>query len=84
ATAAKYVRPWDQGIDVTLVERQPEFISCPLSNRVLAGVRRLPEISRPYDPLQSRWGVRMVRDEAIAIALDKRQVRLARGNPLSY
>lgn len=84
ATAAKYVRLWDPGIDVTLVERQPEFISCPLSNLVLAGVRRLPEISRPYDPLQSRWGVRLVRDEATAIDLDKRQVRLARGNPLSY
>lgn len=84
ATAAKYVRLWDPSIEVTLVERQPEFVSCPLSNLVLAGVRRLPEISRPYDTLERRWGVRLVRDEATALDLERRQVRLARGNPLSY
>lgn len=36
ATAAKYLRKWsDKGIDVTLIERNAEFISCPTSNEVL-------------------------------------------------
>ena len=38
ATAAKYIRMWsDGGIDVTVVEPNPEFISCPISNLVLGG-----------------------------------------------
>ncbi|MEO7726543.1 MAG: FAD/NAD(P)-binding oxidoreductase, partial [Burkholderiales bacterium] len=37
ATAAKYIRLWAPDIKVTLVERNTEFISCPLSNLVLGG-----------------------------------------------
>ena len=40
ATAAKYIRMWSNGgIDVTVVEPNPEFISCPMSNLVLGGSR---------------------------------------------
>ena len=40
ATAAKYLRKWsDKGIEVTLIERNAEFISCPTSNEVLGGNR---------------------------------------------
>src|SRR5262245_12763347 len=46
ATAAKYIRMWSPDIEVILVERDPEFISCPLSNRVLAGVVQLKELTR--------------------------------------
>lgn len=39
ATAAKYVRMWsDYGIQVTLVEPNANFVSCPISNLVLGGV----------------------------------------------
>ena len=41
ATVAKYLRMWSTGLDVTLVERNAEFISCPLSNRILAGTTTL-------------------------------------------
>ena len=42
ATAAKYLRLWSGGrIEVTLIERNKEFISCPASNEVLAGNRGL-------------------------------------------
>ena len=37
ATAAKYVRMWsDYGIQVTLIEPNASFISCPISNLVIA------------------------------------------------
>ena len=39
ATAAKYIRKWGPNIEVILVERNPEFISCPMSNLVLGGRR---------------------------------------------
>jgi sulfite dehydrogenase len=43
ATVAKYLRMWSQmGVDVTLVERNPQFISCPISNLVIGGDKRWP------------------------------------------
>jgi sulfide dehydrogenase [flavocytochrome c] flavoprotein chain len=84
ATAAKYIRMWAPGIHVTLVERDPEFISCPLSNRVLAGVIKLKDLSRGYGKLQAKYGVRVVHDEVVAIDNASRQVRLAGGEALNY
>jgi NADPH-dependent 2,4-dienoyl-CoA reductase/sulfur reductase-like enzyme len=83
AAAAKYIRLWEPRIEVTLVERNPEFISCPISNLVVAGYRQLSEITLPYDGL-AKHGVKLVRDEATAIDFEKKQVRLARGDTLSY
>jgi sulfide dehydrogenase [flavocytochrome c] flavoprotein subunit len=83
ATAAKYIRLWDPSIDVVLVERESSFISCPISNLVLAGYSTMPEISRGYDALR-RHGVQVVHDEAVGIDSLKKTVRLARGGDLAY
>ena len=83
ATAAKYIRMWDPSIDVVLVERESAFVSCPISNLVLGGFTTMPEISRGYEGLQ-RHGVRVVRDEAVAVDASKKTVRLARGGDLTY
>jgi len=84
ATAAKYLRVWSEGrIEVTLVEPNENFVSCPISNLVLGGTRTLADITVPYSGL-AKYGVKVVRDMATAIDPDKRQVRLARGEPLSY
>ena len=85
ATAAKYLRMWsDQSINVTLVEPNASFISCPISNLVLGGSKTMAEITSPYDGLSSHHGVRIVRDMATAIDTDKRVVRLAGGSELPY
>jgi len=83
ATAAKYVKMWAPDIDVVLVERDAHFISCPLSNLVLAGNTTMQEITMGREGLGAR-GVRIVRDEATAIDPAKREVRLARGAALTY
>ena len=83
ATAAKYIRLWDPSIDVVLVERDASFVSCPISNLVLAGYSSMEEISRGYDGLR-RHGVQVVQDEAVAIDAAKKTVRLARGAEISY
>jgi NADPH-dependent 2,4-dienoyl-CoA reductase/sulfur reductase-like enzyme len=84
ATAAKYLRIWSEGrIDVTLVEPAESFVSCPMSNLVLGGSRKLAEITVPYSGL-AKYGVRMVRDSAVAVDPDKRTVRLAGGSTLEY
>jgi sulfite dehydrogenase len=83
ATAARYIRLWDPGIEVTVVERESGFVSCPMSNLVLGGSRSLAELSRGYDGLR-RSGVQVVADQAVAVDSGKRVVRLASGRELAY
>src|SRR5678816_1132290 len=83
ATAAKYIRMWDPSIDVVLVERDASFISCPISNLVLAGFTRMEDITRSIDGLE-RHGVKVVRDEVTAVDAAKKSVRLARGGDIAY
>ncbi|GGY29087.1 NAD(P)/FAD-dependent oxidoreductase [Pseudoduganella albidiflava] len=85
AAAARYVRLWSGGeVDVTLVEPNPAFISCPLSNLVLGGSRRIGDLTHGYGALESRHGIRIVRDSATGIDIDKRTVTLASGDRLAY
>ncbi|MEK9803058.1 MAG: NAD(P)/FAD-dependent oxidoreductase [Curvibacter sp.] len=84
ATAAKYIRLWAPEIEVVLVEREAAFVSCPLSNLVLAGTEKIENLTTGYDVLQRKYGVKVVRDEALAIDAEKRTVRLARGDTLAY
>ena len=84
ATAAKYLRLWSDGaVDVTLVDANPQFVSCPMSNLVLGGSRTLADLTVGYDGLR-KHGINVVVDTATAIDADKKQVRLASGGDLSY
>jgi NADPH-dependent 2,4-dienoyl-CoA reductase/sulfur reductase-like enzyme len=85
ATAAKYIRMWSDGaVDVTIVEPNAEFISCPMSNLVLGGSKDLAYLTVGYANLTARHGVKMVRDTATAVDTDKRVVKLASGSELPY
>src|SRR5258708_31248525 len=64
ATPAKYLRMWSSGsIEVFLIERNAEFISCPLSHLVLGGTKSLPHITRRY-PGPRRYRVQGLRGQA--------------------
>ena len=82
-TAAKYLRLLDPSIEVVLVEPNEAFVSCPISNMVLGGFRTMADITTPYSGL-ARHGVRVVRDTATAIDMEKMQVRLSLGDPVSF
>ena len=85
ATAAKYIRMWsDQKIQVTLVEPNDYFMSCPISNLVIGGSKTMADITTPYDNLTKRHGVRVVKDRVNSIDADKRTVKLAGGTELTY
>ena len=84
ATAAKYLRLWSDGaVAVTLVEPSEVFISCPMSNLVIGGSKRLSDITVSYAGLDN-YGVKRIRETATAIDVDKKQVRLASGATLAY
>ena len=78
ATAAKYVRLEDPGIEVVMLEPNREFISCPFSNLVLSGLRTMASITHKYDGL-ARHGVKIIHDSASAIEADGKRVRVGDG-----
>ena len=51
ATAARYLKLWGGNVDVTLVERNANFVSCPISNLVLGGHKQMADITRSYERL---------------------------------
>jgi sulfide dehydrogenase [flavocytochrome c] flavoprotein chain len=83
ASAARFARIQYPQLEVTLIEPQPKFITCPYGNLLLAGLRTLPQITHSYDGLVKR-GVRHVRDTAVAIDPAARTVRLAGGGTVNY
>ena len=78
ATAAKYVRLLDPGVEVVLIEPNRQFVSCPFSNLVLAGLRSIDSLTMGYDGLR-KHGVRIIHETASAIEPDTRRVRLGEG-----
>jgi sulfite dehydrogenase len=83
ATAARYLKMWGGNVDVTLVERNASFVSCPISNLVIGGHRQIADVTRGYDGLKA-MGVKMVQGEVVAIDAAARKVRLAGGGELAY
>jgi len=74
ATAAKYLKKWGgDAIDVMLVERERAFVSCPLSNLVLGGHRKIEDLTMSYDGLR-RAGILTMNDEVLSIDAAKRTV----------
>jgi len=85
ATAAKYLRMWSEGrIDVTLIERNKEFISCPASNEVLAGYRNFDTLRHSYNGLKNNWGVKVVHATVTAIDTEKHRVKTDGGGEFGF
>jgi sulfide dehydrogenase [flavocytochrome c] flavoprotein chain len=83
STAARYLKMWGENIDVTLVERNPNFISCPISNLVIGGHKQMADITRGYDGLRA-MGIKVVQGDVTAIDAAAKKVRLAGGGELAY
>ena len=83
ATAAKYMRMWDADLQVILIERNAQFVSCPQSNLVLGGSRNLQQLTHDYQAL-NKLGVKTVQAEVVAIDTDKQTVKLHDGVEVDY
>lgn len=81
ATAAKYLRR--AGVDVTLVEKNDTFATCPFSNTVLAGINEIGYITHSYDGLRGH-GVTVVHDTVSRINPAAKSVSLVNGTAVSY
>jgi len=85
ATVSKYIRLLsDYSIDVMMVEPNAAFVSCPVSNLVIAGMKTMADITNPYDGLSSKHGVRVVRDRVASVDAGKKTATLASGGTVAY
>ncbi|MCC7217633.1 MAG: FAD-dependent oxidoreductase [Burkholderiales bacterium] len=84
ATCAKYLRMWSNGaLDVTLVEANRVFVSCPLSNLVLGGSKQIADLTVGYDGLVKR-GVNVILETATVVDPVRQTVRLRDQRELPY
>jgi len=74
ATVAKYLRLADPRVEVTLIEKDQQFVSCALSNEVLAGERSIDSLTFGYGALADFYGVKLVHDEVVDVDPVNRQV----------
>lgn len=85
ATVSKYIRVFsNHSIDVMMVEPNKSFVSCPVSNLVIAGMKTMDDITNPYTGLSSKHGVRVVHDMVASIDATKKVAKLASGGEVAY
>ena len=84
ATAARYLALWAPDITVTVIEQNSQFISCPQSNLVLSGSRKLSDLTRQYDQLAAQPSIRWVQNTVTAIDAEKQQVQIQNGDKFAY
>jgi sulfite dehydrogenase len=84
ATAAKYIRMWsERRVEVFLIDRSQQFVSCPLSNLVLGGSRTIESLTLGYDKLRE-YGVQVIRDEVTGVNFERKRVQLKRIEDLPF
>lgn len=84
SAVAKYLRIWSNaGIETVVIEPNPYFISCPLSNLVLGGSKQLDDLSFSYDALKRNHGIQWVKDTVTSIDPAAKKIKTERGE-LAY
>ena len=83
AACARYLKLWEPRVEITLIEPNPEFVSCPMSNTVIAGLNKLDDITFPYRYLRQQVD-HFVADTVTAIDPIKRLVATAGGHTFGY
>jgi NADPH-dependent 2,4-dienoyl-CoA reductase/sulfur reductase-like enzyme len=85
ATVAKYLRFWGgSGLEVTLVEKNPTYVSNIMSNLVLSGGRTVSSLNYGYASLTSKYGVKVKYATVTAVNGSAKTVTLSDGSVLAY
>jgi len=79
-TAAKYLRQYAPELDVVLLERNPVFFSCPMSNKWLVDQVDMQFLTHDYLAVSEKYGYRFIQTEILEIERDRKQVVTAAGH----
>ncbi|MBV8913210.1 MAG: FAD-dependent oxidoreductase, partial [Acetobacteraceae bacterium] len=82
ATCARWLRMSRPELDVTLVEGSPNYVACPFSNEVIAGLRDLEAQHFTFEKLAQ--AVRVVRGTATGVDPAAKRISLGDGTALPY
>jgi sulfide dehydrogenase [flavocytochrome c] flavoprotein subunit len=83
SSCALALRRLSPGTDVTLVDPDDRYVTCPMSNSVLVGLRNLASITVLRDGLAGA-GVNYVRGRIASVDTRQRRAKLAGGGVLAY
>ena len=83
ATCARYLKRWGPGLDVTLIERNNSYVTCPFSNEVLAGDLEIGKITHGYDKIAA-GGVKVVHDTVTGIDAGAKAITLMNGSLMKF
>jgi NADH dehydrogenase FAD-containing subunit len=78
-SAARYMREYTPDAEVIVLERNPVFWSCPISNKWLIDVVDTDYLLHDMTQPARKYGYQLVQTEVTAIERDKKSVRTAHG-----
>jgi len=85
ATCAKYLKMWGgSGVNVTIIEANPTYISPILSNLVLNNQKTISDLSFTYGDLSSKYGINMIHTTVNSVDNTNQSLTLANGNTIKY
>jgi len=78
-TAAKYLKKLDPSLEVVVLERNPVFFSCPMSNKWLVDVVDVQFLTFSYLEVALKYDYRFIQTEVTGFERDKKRVITAQG-----
>jgi len=84
AATAKYLRKLDPSLAVTLIEPKLAYITCPFSNWVIGGLKKMNDITHNFNALRTKHGVKVIADKVVSIDAARGTVKLAGGKVIGY
>ena len=78
--AAKQLRMLAPQLEVVLLERNPVFFSCPMSNKWLVDVVDTNYLTHEYLSVSEKHGYRFIQTEILAVERDRKRVVTAAGS----
>lgn len=80
ATTAKYLKILNPSINVILVDRNAEHVSCAMSNEVIFGLRDISEITMPLKRLADNHGIDFRQAEVTGLDGEKKILKTSAGD----
>ncbi len=78
-TVARYLRKLDPSVEVVLIERNPVFWSCPMSNKWLVDIVGTDLLVHDYLTVAKKFGYQFLQSEIVGIERDKKKVITGQG-----
>ena len=82
-SAAKTIKQISPEVEVIIIDKNKEFISCPMSNWVIGQLKSMEDITFSFDNLKNKYSIKFIHEEAINIDPSKKVIKTDK-QELSY